>query len=98
MWNKKFFSTASSTIFISGIPSTLNTYEISNRRKIYSNNLLIKTVNGIAVINRPQTPIVLRQHKHPVRPPIGPRIEARRPAPPGPRPAGTTGRPNGRAP
>jgi hypothetical protein len=43
-------------------------------------------------MNRPQTPIVLRQHKQPVRPPMGPRIAASRPAPPGPRPAGTTGR------
>ena len=55
------------------------------------NHWLRKTVNGIAVMNRPQTPIVFKQHKHPVRPPIGPRIAARRPAPPGPAPAGTTG-------
>lgn len=54
-------------------------------------NLLRKTVSGIAVIKRPQTPTVFRQHKHPVRPPIGPRMAARRPAPPGARPAGTTG-------
>ncbi len=48
------------------------------------------------MIKRPQTPMVFRQHKHPVRPPIGPRIAARRPAPPGPRPAGTTGGGKGR--
>ncbi len=69
----------------------MNKLKISHTGKMYENNLLIKTVNGIAVINKPQTPIVLRQHKHPVRPPMGPRIAARRPAPPGPRPAGTTG-------
>lgn len=40
--------------------------------------------------------MVFRQHKHPVRPPIGPRMAARRPAPPGPRPAGTTGGGKGR--
>jgi hypothetical protein len=54
-------------------------------------NLLMKTVNGIAVMKRPQTPMVFKQHKHPVRPPIGPRMAASIPAPPGPRPAGTTG-------
>ena len=44
------------------------------------------------MIKRLQIARVFRQHKHPVRPPIGPRIAARRLAPPGPRPAGTTGR------
>ena len=56
----------------------------------------MKTVNGIAVIKSPQIPMVFRQHKQPVRPPIGPRIAAKRPDPPGARPAGTTGRGRGR--
>ena len=43
-------------------------------------------------MKRPQTPIVFKQQKQPVRPPIGPRMAARRPGPPVPRPIGTGGR------